>query len=129
MKLRVTFADSVLEFDVESDFGNPKSGSGVVRLAGKSKVKTLAAIDVEKVQSIEEFVERTVTQNRLMQGIDKFAEMQLAVEPKNTSQFIKWVIDDVFKEELDTLLASGLTPKDVSNKMAAKARNFFLPKV
>jgi hypothetical protein len=94
-----------------------------------SKVKTLAAVDVEKVKSIEEFVDKTVTENRLSQGIDKMQEMGLEIEPKNIGAYIKWVSGDVFKEELDTLLESGLTTKDVGSKLSTKARNYFLSKI
>ena len=76
--------------------------------------------------SIDEFVEKTVTENRLQQGIDKLREKGLEVDSKNTGEYIKWIMGDVFKEELDTLVGSDLTTKDVSSKMAVKARNFFL---
>jgi len=91
-----------------------------------SKVKTLVAIDLEKVASVDEFVEKTVTENRLKQGIDKLGEMGLEIDAKHTGDYIKWVMSDVLKEELDTLVASGLTTKDVSSKMSTKARNYFL---
>ena len=91
-----------------------------------SKVKTLVAIDLEKVASVDEFVEKTVTENRLKQGIDKLGEMGLEIDSKNTGDYLKWVMSDVFKEELETLVGSGLTTKDVSGKMATKARTYFL---
>lgn len=91
-----------------------------------SKVKTLATVDVEKVKSIEEFVEKTVTENRLNQGINKLREMGLEVDSKNTGVYLKWIMGDVFKEEMDTLLESGLTTKEVTNKMTTKARNFYM---
>lgn len=91
-----------------------------------SKVKTLAEVDVEKVNSINEFVDKTVTPNRLQQGIDKLREMGLEVDVKNTGAYLKWVMSDVFKEELDVLAASGLTTKEVSGKMSNVARQFFM---
>jgi hypothetical protein len=39
------------------------------------------------------------------------------------------VTGDVFKEELDTLLESGLTTKEVGSKLSTKARNYFLSKI
>lgn len=94
-----------------------------------TKVKTLAAVDVERVKSIDEFVDKTVTENRLSQGIDKMLEMGLEIEPKNIGAYIRWVASDVFKEELDTLVESGLTTKEVSGKLSTKARNYFLSKI
>lgn len=94
-----------------------------------TKVKTLASVDVEKVKSIEEFVEKTVTENRLNQGLEKMKEMGLEIDPKNTGAFLKWVSTDIFKEEMDTLLESGLTTKEVGGKLSTKARNFFMDNI
>lgn len=91
-----------------------------------SKVKTLAAIDVEKVASIDEFVEYAVTINRLEQGLTKLQEKGLEQDSKNTGEFIKWIMQDIIKEELDTLVDSGLTLKDVQGKICNKARQFYL---
>lgn len=91
-----------------------------------SKVRTIASIDVEKVSSIDEFVENCLTENRLQQGLSKLEEMGL---PKNITSMgaaISWVVRDTIKEELDTLAASGLVPKDVTGKLSVKARNFYL---
>lgn len=91
-----------------------------------SKVKTLVPIDMEKVASVEEFVENTVTENRLAQGIDILRQRGLEIESKNTGEFIKWVTQDIWKEELDTLVGNNLTQKDVGGRIATKARNYFL---
>lgn len=91
-----------------------------------SKGKTVAAVDVEKVASVNEFVDKVVTVNRLNQGIEKLKERGLEIESKNTGEFIKWIMADVLKEELDTLAASGLSTKDVTSKMASVARQFFM---
>jgi hypothetical protein len=94
-----------------------------------SKVKTVAPVDVEKMNSLTEFVESVVTINRLNQGLDKLRERGLDVDPKNTGEFIKWVVGDVLKEELDTMSANGFTTKDVTPKIASTARQFFLAQV
>ncbi len=91
-----------------------------------TKTKQLATVDVEKVANVAEFVANTVTNNRLTQGLDKLRERQLDLDPKNTGEFIKWVVGDILKEELDTLVESGLTTKDVTSQIATVARNFFL---
>lgn len=87
-----------------------------------SKVKTLASVDVERVNSINEFVETVVTENRLRQGLENTPSR----EPAHTGAFIKWVVGDVVKEELDTMVASGFTTKDVTSRIAAVARQWFL---
>lgn len=85
-----------------------------------SKVTKLAEIDPEKLQSADKFVEYAVTENRLNQGLEHFE-----LDVKNVGGFIRWVINDVISEELDTLLQSGLTVKDVNKQMSQKAKEFF----
>ena len=94
-----------------------------------SKVKVLVPVDLEKVASVDEFVEKTCTENRLKQGLDKLKEMGLEQTSQNTGAFLKWVLSDCITENLETLSESGLTTKDVSSKLAAKTRLFYLSQV
>lgn len=87
-----------------------------------SKVKVLAPVDVEKMESIREFVASVVTESRLTQGLEHVESR----EAKHTGAFIKWVMGDIFKEEMDTMLASGFTNKDVTSTAAASIRKWFL---
>ena len=56
-------------------------------------------------------------------------ELGHSLDAKSTGEYIKWVMGDVFKEELDTLAESGLTTKDVSGQMATKIRKFYLENI
>lgn len=87
-----------------------------------SKVKTLASVDVERMNSIAEFVDAAVTAIRLQQGLEHVP----AREAQHTGAFIKWVVGDVLKEESDTLEANGFTTKEVTSRIAAAARTWFL---
>jgi len=91
-----------------------------------SKVKVLNAIDTELMNSINEFIELSVTENRLEQGISFFKENNIEIDPKNTGAFLGWVVKDVLKEESDTLISSGLDEKKVKNAIVNKARTWFL---
>jgi len=88
-----------------------------------SKVKKLASVNVEKMNSIDAFVNYAVTENRLKQGFLEVCNN----EPDRglLGKFIKWVSSDVAKEESDTLSASGLTMKDVGGTLSKRARNWF----
>lgn len=88
-----------------------------------SKTKAPVEIDPVKVESINEFVEYSVTENRLNQGLEHFS-----LEMKNLGGYIKWVGDDILSEESDVLNKSGLTFKDVSKSISNKVRTFFLDK-
>jgi hypothetical protein len=87
-----------------------------------SKVKTLAPVDVEKLNSIKEFLDYALTENRLLQA-------QSVVTPdldiKKMGDFIRWVFNDIIKEESDTLSASGLDQKDIGKAVSAKSRQWF----
>lgn len=90
-----------------------------------SKVKTLAAVDVEKVQSIQEFVDKVVTEQRLEQGLQVLREAGKPVDQTTTGDFLRWIVGDVLKEESDTMTESGIDPKDVGKYVNQKARTWF----
>ena len=122
------------ECPVGKHFGVSGIGEGIVWSAGEhifkvkgekhsvTKVKKLASVDIEKVNSIKEFVEYACTENRLKQGIDEVFTLQ-GIEPskKDIRLFISWINRDVVKEEMDTLASNGLTPKDVGSALSRKA--------
>ena len=89
-----------------------------------SKVKTLAAVDPEKIESIQKFVEYAVTDNRLEQGLQ-----EVGLDQSTIGQYIGWVNRDINKEEGDVLEANNLTMKDVGKKISDKARVFYLDKL
>lgn len=95
-----------------------------------SKVKVINSVDIEKINSINEFIEYSVTENRLNQGIE-YVFTQQSKEPniKEIADFIRWVHSDIIKEELDTLVANNLEPKDIGKAVADKARKFFMNKL
>ena len=90
-----------------------------------SKVKTLAAVDVELVASQREFAEKTVTENRCRQGIDMLREAGKPLDRKSIGDFIKWVVADVEKEESDTAAASGIDLKKAGGEITKAARTWF----
>ena len=87
-----------------------------------SKVKTLANVDIEKVNSIREFVSNVVTEARLLQGLEHVE----AREAKYTGTFLKWVMSDIYKEESDTMSGNGFTSKEVSGPLSTTIRQWFL---
>lgn len=90
-----------------------------------SKVKTLASVDVEMVESINEFVENTVTNQRLEQGISWLKENLKSVDQKSTGDFLRWVFNDIIKEETDTIVKNQLDPKKLGSPISSKARVWY----
>lgn len=93
------------------------------------KTKTIAPLEPEKVASIQEFVDKVATPERLAQGIDYLRELHLEIRPPNIGAFLKWFANDCLKEEGDTLLASGLEKKDVTGALNKKGKDFFIEQI
>jgi len=95
-----------------------------------SKVKTLASVDVEAVAQVNEFVEMAVTEARLEQGLQNLInEQQKPFAMTSMGDFIRWVHQDVLKEEADTLQASGIEYKKLGGPIALVAKRWFVAKL
>jgi hypothetical protein len=94
-----------------------------------SKVKTLAPVDTEKVKNLQEFVANTVTESRLQQGIDYLQEMNIPLDIKSTGDFLRWVFNDILKEESDTMEENGLNKKDIGSPISRAAKIFWMKKL
>jgi len=86
-----------------------------------SKVKTLAPVDEEKLESIKAFVDYAVTENRLDQAIEKNGS-----EMTNLGDVIRWMVNDIVTEESQTMKKSGLEPKSVNSEVAKRTRMMFI---
>lgn len=99
-------------------------------LHSASKVKTIAAVDVEKVTKIKELVDLIMTENRMEQMISVLKDREgLEAEPKNLGNFIRLCMQDAFKEELDTIIQNGFEAKEFSKFATVKVRTWFLSKL
>lgn len=92
-----------------------------------SKVKVLAAVDTEKVANVKAMADKVCTENRMQQGRDWIINQEGvdASRPENLGTFLKWLNGDIFKEEMDTIVDSGLTPKEVSKEVNRIGREFY----
>jgi len=108
----VEYKDSVHRFKVK---GEKHSAT---------KVKTLASVDVEKLGTIQDFIDYSVTENRFNQAVENvFGNNDLDV--KKMGDFIRWFVNDITSEEMDTMVKNGLEPKDVNRHISAKVREMF----
>ena len=90
-----------------------------------SKVKTLASVDTEMVENINELIENTVTENRLLQGISWLKENSKSIDQKSTGDFLRWVVNDIIKEETDTIVKNCIDPKKFNSIASNKARMWY----
>lgn len=94
--------------------------------SGKPKTdKKVATIAPEVMKKIEDVVDYVVTEGRLQQGLENVPEVEMA----HVGTYLKWISQDILKEETDTLEANELTWKEVSKYVMSRAREFFINKV
>lgn len=92
-----------------------------------SKIRTLAPVDIEKLESIKELAESFVTEHRLEKGIIYCSITDYKI--KDIGAFLKWVSTDVIKEESDTILGNGFEVKEVIKVVSHLSRNWYLEKL
>lgn len=139
-----------LEIEEESvvgkHFGNEGIGEGIVwkciedgyndsgfwmkvkgeKHAGSSKVKVLAPIDVEKVENLNKLIEKITPEWRLQQILQKTFDTLNGgeINMKGMGNFIKNMMSDILKEELDVISKSGFTTKDLGSGVAKVCREY-----
>lgn len=89
------------------------------------KIGEVVGITPEEIKSINEFVDYSLTQNRLEQGLKEiFGDS----EPNQSGigNFVKWCVSDVMREEADTIAMNKFKVKFVVNALNSKARNFIM---
>ena len=131
-KIRVNGVEVLIPIQLYNELRG-KSSRLIMKSKGEkhsvSKVKTLNAVDVESIAEIKDFVDSAVTENRLEQGLGCLNEMKIEAVPKNTGEFLRWVVTDILKEETDTIVANQFDMKKVKSAIVNKARVWFLNKL
>lgn len=96
-----------------------------------SKVKVIADVDIEKINKIKDFVDYSVTENRLNQGIEYLKEMNKELDISNMGDFLRWLANDVLKEEQDVITENGLDNdlKAIMKSVSSKGRKWFMDKI
>lgn len=96
-----------------------------------SKVKVIANVDIEKINKIKDFVDYSVTENRLNQGIEYLKEMNKELDISNMGDFLRWLANDVLKEEQDVISENGLDNdlKAIMKSVSSKGRKWFMDKI
>jgi hypothetical protein len=88
------------------------------------KAKKVVEVDPVKLANITEFVDRTVTENRVEQAIQMTCSEPL--DKSMLGPFLKWLVNDIIKEESHVLSENGLEPKDVTNYLSTRGREMFI---
>lgn len=96
-----------------------------------SKVKVIADVDIEKINKIKDFIDYSVTENRLNQGIEYLKEMNKKLDISSMGDFLRWLANDVLKEEQDVITENGLDNdlKAIMKSVSSKGRKWFMDKI
>ncbi len=92
-----------------------------------SKGKTLKPVDDVKVNKIIDVVNKVTVSWRLDQAFTTACDLLNGgtIDRKNLGTYIRLVINDIIKEESDTIAEAGLEPKDLNAKISEVARQYF----
>lgn len=95
-----------------------------------TKVVKLASVDVERLASIKALAEAVTTDHRLEKGVAALSEAGVVdvYSMKNLGEFLKWVGNDVLKEESDTIVENGFEPREVTKAVNDIAKAWFKSK-
>lgn len=96
-----------------------------------SKVTTLKEVDDEKLNKVIVLVNNLCPNWRLEQMLEKTFDLMNGgeLDVRKTGEFIKNMMQDILKEELDIISENGLTPKDISGKVADISKKFLFEKL
>ena len=143
---------SELTLDVEKEcpvskaLGNPnKIGEGIVwtceyknsiyrfKTKGEkhsnTKVKKIVSVDIEKLNTVQSFIDYAVTENRFTQAIENVYDNDTDLDIKKLGELIKWMKKDIISEEIDTLAKNGLEPSDIDKFIAEKVKKLYFIRV
>ncbi len=90
-----------------------------------SKVKVLASVDIERVNSLKALVDSVLSENRMQQMYDEMVAEYGEFGNEKLGEFLKRCISDCIKEESDTISASGFEIKDFTKKAPDVAKAWF----
>ena len=104
-----------------------------VRLYFKSKgekhkkggPKEHVAVDPEKVKAISELVDLILPEWRLEQGFDYLRTNNIALANTSTGEYLKWVAQDILKEEADRIAANPFPWKEIQGQVMTRAKAYF----
>ena len=88
----------------------------------KSKIQ----LTTEVIQEINKFLDYAITENRMKQAIDFIKEQGKKVSIDNIGMYLKWIAEDVKREEKDVIIENKLEWKEIAKRIPNKAKPFYL---
>ena len=76
-------------------------------------------------KTIQKFVDYAVTESRFNQSLENTFPNNEPIDIKKMGDVIRWVVNDIVKEEMDTMIDNQIEPKDVNKYISVKVREMF----
>lgn len=97
----------------------------------KSKVKKLPKVDNEKLNKMSEIAKKVTPEWRLDQMYTETFDTINGGKGdiKKTGDYIRSVIRDIMKEDIDLIVESGLEPKDINKDVSIIARKYLMERL
>lgn len=95
--------------------------------AGKSKVKTLKTVDVEQLTKVKSVAEQVTPLWRLNQMLVDVYNLNNGgvLDRQKLGDYIRAVINDIIKEDMDIILENGLVIKDITKSISEICRLYY----
>lgn len=88
--------------------------------------KILVPVTPVKFTNIDDFVQYACTINRMSQALDYMREQHIPIEVKSLDIFLRWLTEDICKEEKECMNISNISAKEVSRAITKKAETWFM---
>ena len=82
-------------------------------------------VSPQKLNSIQEFVNYSVTESRFNQSLHEVFGENGVPDIKSTGKVLSWIVRDIMAEEIDVLKENNLEPKDVNKYISNEAKKMF----
>lgn len=118
-----------LVFRPKGDYGYDAAFKVKGESHSKSKIKKLPSVNVEKMDSIQQAVDTHCHEDRLEQGWNAVVQSEADRVPQKIADFIRWVVNDLWEEEGDSIRASDISRKEIGAAVSKKAARWFQAKL
>lgn len=79
----------------------------------------------DRVNETKEFIELAVSEQRLHQGIQYLEEMKVPLQIQSITDFVTWNIEDILREERDTIVDNNLNIAEVKKAISKHAGSWY----
>ncbi len=92
----------------------------------KGGEKLQVSVNPEKVSAVAALVDLILPEWRLEQGITFLRENNIPLANTSTGQYLKWIAQDILKEEIDRIAANPYPWKEIQGTVMNRSKDYFM---